>query len=590
MSAYGRYAADVPSQRMLERFFFLDDKDRERAATHRGDHSRLGFCVQLVTLRYVGRFLTDPLDVPDIVVDYMAAQVGVSDPSCLKRYLERRATRFEHQVEITAACGYASFGSAQEDLTGWLDDLAWTSGDGPRALFYAAVAWLRERRVLLPGVTTLTELVAEVRQGAEDRLYITLAAPVTAAQARALAGILEVAPGGRRSQLDMWRRGARNATGRGMVTALDRVAQIAGLGMGGVDISSVPARRVIELARYGLAAKAPKLARHPHQRKIATLLATVRWLEVTATDDALELFDVLMSNELIGRAAKTADKQTLRRYAGTARDAQVLKTVVQVLFEAEDWGGPRPEVLITDQGSYSDIVFAVLTLLGFDYRPVLADLPDAKLWRINPGADYGPLDRAARGKIDLETVRRHWPDILRVVASIHTREISAHDVIRVLQRDGRPTQLGEAMAAYGRIFKTLHVLTFAADHDYRRTIKGMRNLQEGRHDLARHIFHGRRGELHRAYHAGMEDTLGALGLALNCVTLWNTVYIDRILTQLRAQGHPVADADAARLSAYQRRHINVHGHYIVALPDLAGTHRPLRDPNRPDTDDEPTTG
>jgi TnpA family transposase len=39
----------------------------------------------------------------------------------------------------------------------------------------------------------------------------------------------------------------------------------------------------------------------------------------------------------------------------------------------------RPEVLITDQGSYSDIV----TLLGFDYRPVLADLPDAKLWRIN---------------------------------------------------------------------------------------------------------------------------------------------------------------------------------------------------------------
>jgi len=29
-----------------------------------------------------GRFLTDPLDVPDIVVDYVAAQVGVSDPSC----------------------------------------------------------------------------------------------------------------------------------------------------------------------------------------------------------------------------------------------------------------------------------------------------------------------------------------------------------------------------------------------------------------------------------------------------------------------------------------------------------------------------
>ena len=66
----------------------------------------------------------------------------------------------------------------------------------------------------------------------------------------------------------------------------------------------------------------------------------------------------------------------------------------------------------------------------------------------------------------------------------------------------------------------------------------------------------------------MEDTLGALGLVLNCVTLWNTVYLDRALTQLRAAGYPALDADVARLSAYLRRHINIHGHYTVALPDL----------------------
>ncbi len=52
-----------------------------------------------------------------------------------------------------------------------------------------------------------------------------------------------------------------------------------------------------------------------------------------------------------------------------------------------------------------------------------------------------------------------------------------------------------------------------------RDIKGIRNLQEGRHDLARHLFHGRKGELRQAYREGMEDQLGALGLVLNCVTL-----------------------------------------------------------------------
>ena len=83
-------------------------------------------------------------------------------------------------------------------------------------------------------------------------------------------------------------------------------------------------------------AKAPKLSRHPYRRKIATLLATVRWLEVTAADDALELFDVFMSSELIGRAGKAADKERLRRQSGYARHAGVL-TAVEVLFEAAEW-------------------------------------------------------------------------------------------------------------------------------------------------------------------------------------------------------------------------------------------------------------
>jgi hypothetical protein len=37
-----------------------------------------------------------------------------------------------------------------------------------------------------------------------------------------------------------------------MVLALDRVAEIAGLRMREADIASVPTRRVIELARYGI--------------------------------------------------------------------------------------------------------------------------------------------------------------------------------------------------------------------------------------------------------------------------------------------------------------------------------------------------
>lgn len=104
------------------------------------------------------------------------------------------------------------------------------------------------------------------------------------------------------------------------------------------------------------------------------------------------------------------------------------------------------------------------------------------------------------------------------------------------------------------------------------------------HGLAKHLFHGRKGELREAYHAGMEDQLGALGLIVNTVTLWNSVYLDLALAQLRQDGYPVREEDVARLHLYWYAHINVHGHYTFRPPTWATRHRPLRDPDNPDED------
>lgn len=343
--AYGRYGDEPPDEGVLERFFFLDDADRGLVAKRRGDHDRLGFAVMLASVRYLGLFPVDVLETPPAVVEYLATQVEVADPSCLKRYVGREKTRLEHQWEITEHFGYVAFSAIEAELSEWLDARAWTSGEGPKALFTATIAWLRARSVLLPGLTTLSELVAGVRQAVEQRLLDTLAAQITAEQAQTLESILAVPEGKRRSQLDLWRHAERSTTGRGMAAALDRVSQLAGLGVGEVDISGVPSRRVIELARYGMAAKAPKLARHPYRRRIATLLATVRWLH-TAVDDALELFDVFMANELLSKASKQADRQKLRQQGIYARHTGVLKAAAEVLLDAETWGEQVPVELV----------------------------------------------------------------------------------------------------------------------------------------------------------------------------------------------------------------------------------------------------
>lgn len=65
-------------------------------AWHRGEHMRAGFALQLVTVRWLGTFLEDPLDVPGEMLAFVAAQLEVAAASQLKRYTERAKTRFEH--------------------------------------------------------------------------------------------------------------------------------------------------------------------------------------------------------------------------------------------------------------------------------------------------------------------------------------------------------------------------------------------------------------------------------------------------------------------------------------------------------------
>ena len=116
---------------------------------------------------------------------------------------------------------------------------------------------------------------------------------------------------------------------------------------------------------------------------------------------------------------------------------------------------------------------------------------------------------------------------------------------------------------------------------------GQLNVTEARHRIARKIFFGQRGELRQHYREGMEHQLGALGLALNAVVLFNTLYIDAAVKQLAADGFPVTDDLVARLSPLQYDHINCPRLLPHPLPQPART--PPRSP-RPERRRGPAAG
>ena len=99
---------------------------------------------------------------------------------------------------------------------------------------------------------------------------------------------------------------------------------------------------------------------------------------------------------------------------------------------------------------------------------------------------------------------------MRLAGSLKLGRVPATGMMRTRQVGDRPTRLAQALAAFGRIDKTLHTLTFIDDEPLRRGTLTQLNRGEGRHSLARVVFHGKRGELRQRYREGQEDQSACL--------------------------------------------------------------------------------
>ncbi len=241
--------------------------------------------------------------------------------------------------------------------------------------------------------------------------------------------------------------------------------------------------------------------------------------------------------------------------------------------------GLNPTEIMTDTAGASELVFGLFWLLGYQFSPRPADAGASVFWRMDHDADYGVLNDIARGQSDPRKIVLQWDEMIRTAGSLKLGKVQVSVLVRSLLKSERPSGLTQAIIEVGRINKTLYLLNYIDDEDYRRRILTQLNRGESRHAVARAICHGQKGEIRKRYTDGQEDQLGTLGLVTNAVVLWNTIYMQAAPDHLRAQGETLNDEDIARLSPLCHGHINMLGHYSFTLAELVtkGHLRPLKE-------------
>ena len=331
---YGRYP-DMVTPDDLARCFHLSDEDRAQIMSCRGHHNRLGFALQLTTVRYLGTFLDDPVAVPSPVLQSLSHQLAIQTLDGLQSY-RKGEQREEHVTKIRKRYGYGDITEPRVGLqmTRWLYGVCWTGTERLGSLFDRATAWLLAHKILLPGVTTLERFVVSVRARVEAHLYRLLTRGITVQQKDQLQRLLLVPEGDRVSLLDQIRSGPTRISGPAIRAAIDRLNAVRALGITVPMKAHIPSSRIASLARFANRAKAQAISRMPAARRLATLVAFVHCLEATAQDEVLEVLEMLL-HDLFGKAITADQKARLRSLKDLDESAAALAEACRLLLDPE---------------------------------------------------------------------------------------------------------------------------------------------------------------------------------------------------------------------------------------------------------------
>lgn len=370
----------------------LNDVDLGHIRRRRRPQNRLGFALQLCAFRYPGRLLQPGEVIPEAMLAFIGAQIGLSGEAgeALAGYGERQATRYHHSIALQQLYGYRPFeGAVRKETLTWLRAAAERARTND-ALAADFVAELRRRKIIIPGLTTLERCCADALVAADRAIVQRIADRIDSATARRLLAVLDETADDQLSRFVWLRQFEAGANSADINRMLDRLDYLETIGLDRRALDGVPPHRVSRLRRLGERYYADGVRDLPAARQLAILAACVVEWRAGIADAILETHE-----RIVGRLYREAERQC---------EAQVQDqrtTISQTLREFADLGA----ALVRAHEDGEDLTEAVLATGGW---PALRQrVEHALVLTRQVGAD--PLDYVVQG---YPRFRRYAPRML----------------------------------------------------------------------------------------------------------------------------------------------------------------------------------
>ena len=214
-----------------------------------------------------------------------------------------------------------------------------------------------------------------------------------------------------------------------------------------------------------------------------------------------------------------------------------------------------------DTGGFTDHVFAVTALLGFQFIPRIRDLPSKRLYLFDPAACPKELKGLIGGKVKEPLITSNWPGILRSAATMVAGDMPPSQLLRKFAAYPRQHELAVALREIGRVERTLFIIDWLLDADMQRRAQIGLNKGEAHHALKNALRIGRQGEIRARTTEGQHFRMTGLNLLAAIIIYWNTKHLGNAVTQRQHDGLDCPAELLAHISPLGWAHILLTGEY-----------------------------
>ena len=210
--------------------------------------------------------------------------------------------------------------------------------------------------------------------------------------------------------------------------------------------------------------------------------------------------------------------------------------------------GRRIKEHYSDTGGFTDHVFAMCALLGYQFAPRLRNLSSLRLYSMKGITITKTMKDLIKAKASITRIEQQWPDIIRLVASIMTHKVIPSDILRQLASFPRQNELSIALREIGRIERTIFILTWISSIALQKRAQMGLNKGEAHHALKRALNFNRRGEITDRTSENQHLRMMYLNLLAAIIIYWNTKHLGLIIHDMKQQGIHVPPEKLAHLS------------------------------------------